>query len=145
MTSEKILVVDDEQISRIGTAWTLRENGLIVDEADSGVAALEMIKATRYSVVFMDLNMPGMGGFECATKIRAWEKNARPMAPKSTIIALSSTLGSDIKAHSLRAGMNDFLEKSATKEQLKALINKYRQEFVHSQHPQRTFTDLPRL
>jgi CheY-like chemotaxis protein len=143
MTAEKLLVVDDEQILRIGTAWTLRESGYTVDEADSGRAALEMIKTTRYSVIFMDLNMPGMGGFECAGKIRAWEKEARPMVQKSVIIALSASLGSDIKAHSLRADMNDFLEKSATKEELKALIQKYRHDDVPPQHPQRTMTDLP--
>jgi CheY-like chemotaxis protein len=145
MTAEKFLVVDDEHISRIGTAWTLREFGFIVDEADSGTAALEIIKSTRYSVIFMDLNMPGMGGFECAGKIRAWEKEARPMAQKSVIIALSSSLGADIKAQSFRAGMNDYLEKSATKEQLKALIHKYRHELVHPQNPRSTPTNLPRL
>ncbi len=144
MTADKLLVVDDEQILRIGTAWTLRESGYIVDEADSGRAALEMIKTTRYSVIFMDLNMPGMGGFECAGKIRAWEKEARPMVEKSVIIALSASLGPDIKAHSLRAGMNDFLQKSATKEQLKAFIEKYcHEDDVPPQHSQRTMTDVP--
>jgi len=142
MTGERLLVVDDEQILRIGTAWTLREAGFEVDEADCGAAAIEMVKHTRYALIFMDLNMPGMGGFECVGKIRAWERQSKPAVPRSVIIALSATNDADARAHSLRAGMNDFLEKSSTKEQLKNLVRKYQTVVLP---PQRTFTGLPQL
>jgi two-component system LytT family response regulator len=62
----RILVVDDEELARRRVARMVREAGgdFVIEEADSGVAAVEAIRAFAPDVVFLDVEMPGMTGFE---------------------------------------------------------------------------------
>src|ERR1700688_1942674 len=65
-----ILVVDDEpQIRRVLRA-TLSSNGYEVIEAKSGQEAIEMVVTERPELILLDVNMPGMSGFEACSKIR---------------------------------------------------------------------------
>jgi len=70
MNNVTILVVDDEpQIRRVLRA-TLSNNGFDVIEAKNGGEAIEMVMRDRPDLILLDVNMPGMSGFEVCTKIR---------------------------------------------------------------------------
>ena len=62
----RILIVDDEELARQRVARYVRsaEGAFVVEEADSGVAAVDAIRAFRPDVVFLDVDMPGMTGLE---------------------------------------------------------------------------------
>jgi two-component system KDP operon response regulator KdpE len=68
----KILIVEDERQVRRALRAILLSEGCSVVEAQSGEDALEEIRADRPDLVLLDINMPGMNGFETCTKIRAF-------------------------------------------------------------------------
>ena len=71
MNAGRILVVDDEpQIRRVLRA-TLTSKGYEVVDARTGEEALEALRDSRFNLVLLDINMPGIGGLETCREIRA--------------------------------------------------------------------------
>lgn len=66
----RILFVDDDPILRAFAQVNLATPTTEIDMAESGAQALEMVRATRYDVVLLDLEMPGVDGFSVLTQIR---------------------------------------------------------------------------
>lgn len=73
---KRILVVDDNDINLDIAAESLTQSGADVDSADSGDKALDMIKATKYDLVLLDLTMPGTDGIVVGKAIRTSNNNA---------------------------------------------------------------------
>ncbi|MBI5886439.1 MAG: response regulator [Deltaproteobacteria bacterium] len=67
---KKILIVDDEESVGIGMSEMLKDAGFAAAYVTSGAAALEKMKHGGYSLVFMDMVMPGMNGLETYRKIK---------------------------------------------------------------------------
>ena len=67
----RILVVDDVEINLCLLEMSLEALPVTIDRSLSGRGALEQAKENEYAVILMDINMPGMNGFECVEKIRA--------------------------------------------------------------------------
>ncbi|MDQ6800357.1 MAG: response regulator [Acidobacteriota bacterium] len=63
MSSKRVLIVDDDATIRELIGSVLRRRDLIVDEAQDGLQALELLKENSYSVVLLDLLMPNVDGF----------------------------------------------------------------------------------
>ena len=106
ITGLKVLVVDDDDINRLIAKEMLEDEGLEVDLADGGQQALEKINQYQFDIVLMDLQMPGMDGYETCEKIRS-----NPKHQDLTIIALSAHAMSEIKDKCLQVGMNDYVSK----------------------------------
>lgn len=66
-----LLVVDDDPIAREFSAVYLAAPEVTVDTADCGEAALERLAERSFDLALVDLDMPGMGGFELIRRIRA--------------------------------------------------------------------------
>jgi two-component system, OmpR family, KDP operon response regulator KdpE len=71
MNSSRILVVDDEPQLRRALRSTLTALGFIVAEAASGEAALEMVRAEKFDLILLDINLPGLSGLETCRATRA--------------------------------------------------------------------------
>ena len=71
MNSSRILVVDDEPQLRRALRATLSALGFVVDDAESGEAALETLRTERFDLILLDINMPGISGLETCRAIRA--------------------------------------------------------------------------
>ena len=67
----RILVVDDDPILREFAQVNLASPNTRIDVASDGVQALEMMRVQTYDVVLLDLEMPGLDGFDALTQIRA--------------------------------------------------------------------------
>ncbi len=102
----RILVVDDEPINREVAQIILQDVDLVVDTADDGVMALAMARTTAYAAIFMDMQMPHMGGLDATREIRQLPGHAR-----TPIIAMTANAFVEDKKSCLDAGMTDFLVK----------------------------------
>jgi two-component system KDP operon response regulator KdpE len=71
MTNSRILVVDDEPQLRRALRATLSALGFVVADAESGEAALEILRTDRFDLILLDINMPGVSGLETCRAIRA--------------------------------------------------------------------------
>ena len=85
----KILVIDDEEDFRMLMKMWLESKGYSVIQAPDGAAGIEVVKAEKPNIIFVDLRMPGMDGSETISGIRQFDK-------KVPIIIISSYV-SDIK------------------------------------------------
>jgi CheY-like chemotaxis protein len=118
-----ILVVDDNTIVRQGTAIALRVVlGFEAEEAADGFAALEKMKTNTFAAILMDCEMPNMDGFQCTAQIRELEKLSGDKIP---IIGMTASVAPDIRESCLKAGMNDYLDKSCSNEKLQEVLVKW--------------------
>jgi CheY-like chemotaxis protein len=114
----KILVVDDNGTNRQLIRLLLRHLGHTADEAVNGFEGVEKASATTYDLIFMDLGMPGMDGFEAAQRIRSGPNGATPM-----IVALIAHALAEHRERSLEAGMDAYLNKPVNKADLEKILN----------------------
>jgi signal transduction histidine kinase/ActR/RegA family two-component response regulator len=103
----RILLVDDILANRLVTATLLRREGHLVDIATDGAEALKAVAHVPYDLVFMDVFMPGMSGFDVAPQIRAMPGPAG----KVPVVALTANVSPDDQALCREAGMNRLLGK----------------------------------
>ncbi len=116
-----ILIVDDEDELRTLVRYELEQRGYQVSEAESGEAALELLKTIRPSIVVLDIRMPGMNGLEVLETIR--KEN---LADK--VIMLTGVDELKIARDSLDLGANDFLTKPYDIRTLLACIDRVLKE-----------------
>ncbi|WP_210513896.1 PAS domain-containing sensor histidine kinase [Hymenobacter terricola] len=104
----RALLVEDNEVNREVAKLLLEGHGVLVDEAASGIEALELFEANRYDVVLMDIQMPGMNGLEATARIRAHADLRRATTP---ILALTANAFRADAEKYAAAGMNDTLPK----------------------------------
>lgn len=114
----KILVAEDNEINQVVAQQTLLSYGLQVDLADDGQQCIEAVASKNYDLIFMDLHMPNVDGFEASAKIR--QKN-----PNIPIVALTAAVLKDEIQKALDAGMNAHLSKPLDHVQLNLVLDKY--------------------
>lgn len=122
MKSRVVLIVDDMAINRQGTTLAVQVFGFETDEAEDGLSALEKLKTTAYAAILMDCQMPRMDGFECTAKIRELEKGTGSRIP---IIGMTASTATDIHESCLKAGMDDYIDKSCSNPELQQILEKW--------------------
>src|SRR5215510_5383307 len=100
----RILVVEDERRVASFISRALRENSYAVDVAESGERALEMVTATAYDSVLLDLRLPGLSGIQVCREIR----EAKVDVP---ILMLTARSLVEQRVEGLDAGADDYLTK----------------------------------
>ncbi len=118
----RVLVVDDNAINRKVFKGLLNETGLIIDEADSGSACLNMIRRNKYDIVFMDHMMPIMDGIETFRNMKTMEGNK---SKDATVIMLTANAVGGARELYLEEGFDDFIAKPIVPEELEKMIKKY--------------------
>ncbi len=114
---KKLLVVDDEASHRMMIEAVLQDVGWLVEEAESGEEALQILEETRPSVVLLDMRMPGMGGQETLQKILE-------IHPGLPVIMLTAHGTVDSAVEAMKLGAYDYLSKPADNDELIAVLDK---------------------
>lgn len=121
MQELKALLVEDNEINRIVASEMLNKLGVTVSLAKDGFEALKNLEKSTYDVILMDIQMPGMDGYQTTAKIRKQENHG---ASKLPIIALTANALKGEREKALRAGMDDFLTKPFTMADLAGALQK---------------------
>lgn len=121
----RILLVDDNRNSCAQLTDVLEINGFWVEKADSGEEALKKFAQSRdgyFSLVFMDIVLSGISGYETAREIRRMYRDDSERIP---IIALTANNFSEDMIQIQKAGMNDRIVKPLTEDRLMAVVKKW--------------------
>jgi len=121
-----LLVAEDNPINQKLITNILNKTGIEVDIANNGAEAVESYMKNQYDIIFMDIEMPVMGGMEATAKIRSYEreKGIRPVP----IVALTANALSGDKAKYLGAGMDDYMAKPIKLDELRRIFTTYFEE-----------------
>ena len=111
-----ILLVDDNDVNLIVTEALLRDTGFAVEMARSGEAAIGKFSSGRYSLVMMDVQMPGMDGLAATREIRRIE--AEEGRPRTPVVALTANAFESDEQRSLDAGCDAHLTKPLSRQRL---------------------------
>ena len=118
LKKEKALFVEDDEINTIVISETLKQIGFKIDHANNGKEAVDKTKVNEYDIIFMDIQMPVMDGYE-ATRLIRLANNTTP------IIALSAgVMAKDINK-SIEAGMNMHIAKPIIYNEMNQVLVKY--------------------
>ncbi|CAH6973501.1 Phosphorelay protein LuxU [Vibrio chagasii] len=115
---QKILLVEDNELNQDLALAFFSRSKLDADLAENGKEALALAKHNDYEMIFMDLQMPIMDGFEATRLIREFNTTV-------PIIAMSANVFSDAKQRARDAGVTDFLDKPIIIDKATSLISKY--------------------
>lgn len=117
-----VLVVEDDEVSRVAVRAMLEHLGVNAREASNGEDALELLAQTSFDCVLMDIRMPVMNGVEATKIIRSGETpNIDPNVP---IIALTSYAMAGDRESFLAAGMTSYLAKPYDVDELARVIKR---------------------
>jgi CheY-like chemotaxis protein len=118
-----ILAADDSVPNQVLMKFYANQAGLQIDIARNGQEAVELFRTKSYSIVFLDIHMPELDGFEALNMMRQIE--VENLLPDTPIIALTGSTFQEEGSTCLDAGFDDFIEKSTIQESLTAIIQKY--------------------
>lgn len=117
---ERALVVDDVELNRDMFRMHLACAAQHIDEAADGLAALDLFKQHRYDVVLLDIEMPGLDGYDTMAEMRKWEREQQ--LPGTPILAVTSSDFPGDRQRILDAGASAYLAKPLKqKDLMKAL------------------------
>jgi signal transduction histidine kinase/DNA-binding response OmpR family regulator len=121
-----MLLAEDVEINREIVLTLLEPTGLSIDCAANGSQAVEMFKAApeKYGMIFMDVQMPEMDGYEATRQIRA---TGIPRAAKIPIVAMTANVFREDIEKCLACGMNDHLGKPLDMDDVMQRLRKYMQ------------------
>ena len=117
LTRHRILVVDDVDASATTMAMLLRAIGQEVETRNDGMAALDWLSTHKVDVVFLDISMPGMDGYEVARRIRAL-----PQLNNLVLVALTGYGQEEDRRMAFDAGFNHHLVKPVSIDALEQLL-----------------------
>lgn len=118
-----VLVAEDNPINQKLIQIVLEKLGLKVTLADNGEKALEARRANRYDMIFMDIQMPVMGGVEATHAILDYEKEQG--LEHIPIIALTANALSGDREKYMGEGMDDYTTKPLDVKAIEKLVDKY--------------------
>lgn len=116
LTTNPILVVDDEQTIRLGFSVALRTAGFEVEMACDGAEAVAVAEKISPDCIVLDLRMPGMDGLQAATELRA-------RGFRAPIVMASAFADHQTAVAAIGAGITDFLTKPVKPTQLRYAVN----------------------
>ena len=114
MSSERVLVVEDDANLARALSINLRARGYVVDLASNGNSALALVADRRPDLILLDLGLPDMDGNDVIAGVRGWSK--------TPIIVLSARQTSHDKVRALDVGADDYVTKPFAMDELLARL-----------------------
>lgn len=119
-----ILVVDDNAINRKVMEGLLSRDNHIITTADSGAAALDILRTQDFDLIFLDIEMPDMNGLDVMRVL----VNAEERIAKIPVVALTGNVAEEDRVRYRTAGMRDALAKPIDPDRLRAVLADYSEE-----------------
>ena len=117
----RVLVVDDNEINLRLAEIILKKNNFDVTTICSGEDSIELARRNNYDLIFMDLHMPGLDGYEATERIRLYDTDSH----KPVIIALTANAMPQEIDKIVSCGMNDVLIKPISEQLICDIISKW--------------------
>ena len=118
----RILVAEDNLVNQRLAVAMLERMGHRVTVAGNGAEALERWRQGGFDIIFMDVQMPGMDGFEATGRIRQEERTRGAHTP---ILAMTAHAMSGDRERCLSTGMDDYVSKPVSRDNLAQALEKY--------------------
>jgi DNA-binding response OmpR family regulator len=131
-TPAEVLVVDDEAISRRAIVYAIEKAKMKAIAVEDPVKALDLLTQKKFDLVFLDVDMPNMTGFELCSKLRTL-----PHYAKTPVVFVTGLNDLENRANSTMSGGNDFIAKPFLFIELtvKALVHVFRSQLVPVKRP----------
>lgn len=123
--SGHVLLVEDNELNAEIAEVLLSEEGVNVDIARDGQEAFNLFSKSvvPYNIIFMDVQMPVMNGYEATSAIRTLEK--RELLPHTIIVGMSANAFKEDVDKALSTGMDDYITKPIMGKELQRILDKY--------------------
>jgi signal transduction histidine kinase/ActR/RegA family two-component response regulator len=116
-----ILVVEDNQINQKVLSHQLINLGYAIEVAENGAEAVAKVKNRRYDLIFMDVQMPVMDGFQATQEIRSLGEDSSSIP----IVAVTANAFQTEREKCFSSGMDDYLTKPVDKDRLKEALRRW--------------------
>ena len=123
--SSRLLLAEDNPINQEVTRCMLQRLGCDLDTVENGKQALQALSERRYDLILMDCQMPEMDGYTATKLIREKEKQGEFGPRPVRIVALTAHAMAGIQDQCLAAGMDDYLGKPFTLDQLNEVLKRW--------------------
>ncbi|UZR98393.1 ATP-binding protein [Chondrinema litorale] len=120
---KKILLAEDYEGNIIVVIYFLQHIGYETFVVNNGQQAIEKLKEDKFDLILMDVQMPVMNGYEATRTIREMQKNKE--IEKCPIIGLTAHAFQNESNKCLEAGMDDYIAKPFSNDELKSMLTKY--------------------
>ncbi len=120
---KRVLIVEDNRINQMVAQGALLKIGLEVDIANDGFEALDKLSQMTYDLVLLDVQMPGLDGYETVKRIRSQEFSEQ--IRKIPVVAMTAHAMEEDRQKCLDAGMNDYTTKPVSSKVLQSVISKW--------------------
>jgi signal transduction histidine kinase/CheY-like chemotaxis protein len=118
----RVLVAEDNEHNQLLIELLLKKQGVQSVMVSNGMEAIENLGQNSYDLIFMDIEMPVMGGFEAVAAIREAEKQS---GTRISIVALSAHAPDEQRESCIAAGMDDYLMKPINTKALQAVLHRF--------------------
>ncbi len=112
------LIVEDDPYSLLFLKEILKNTGIEIISTDNGAKAVEIVKGRSFDIILMDIQLPGMNGYEATQKIREMNIN-------TPVIAQTANVFSEDQALAKKAGCNAFIGKPIKDTEFQRVLKKY--------------------
>jgi len=119
----KVLIVDDDSVTRKFLGFLLRTEGFNVCSAVDGIQALEVLAREEVDLVITDLNMPRLDGLALTRRIR----NDTP-AGRVPVVLLTTEGDAETRRQGIEAGASEYLVKPVSREELARVVRRWTAE-----------------
>ena len=115
--AKRILIVDDEENTRLGLSKLLSNDGFVVELAANGSEALEMLRRQKVNLVISDINMPDMNGITFLREISR-------RFPSTSVIMITAYGGVESYLEAMNLGALEYLHKPVRLDELRSVMKK---------------------
>ena len=117
MSIEKILVVDDDDLSRGYLSEALQRNGYSVDNASDGQEAVSLTDKQNYDMLFLDMRMPRMGGMKVLERVKKTSK-------ETTVVIMTAYGSIESAVEAMQKGAYDYIIKPFSVDNIELLLKR---------------------
>ncbi len=115
MRDKPVLIVDDEANIRLTLSRTLEDIGLTAETAVDGEEALKALREKGFELVFLDLRLPGIDGFEVL-------RQAKALRPGLRVIVMTAYASVESAVNAMKLGAADFIQKPFTPRKIREIV-----------------------